>query len=232
MVSKNINNGYYKLKTEDGDKWLHFSRLFISKLEEVTGKNLVEYGEHLQSVDESIDITDQFDAVTDITMAAMAAYDEKNGNDVDYDLYKVGKWLWSACETDEMVIADIITAETGKEESGQIHSSTEKRESNYQYELDEYYLGFIGIDPIKYWDYTLKQLDYMAKCREKYSEENWMRNRNVEFAIYNASINAMNGKQNFRRLKKPADLYKLPSDPKEKAITGKAAERELDKLLK
>ena len=89
-MNKSIKNGYYKLKTKDGDKWLHFSRLFISKLEEVSGKNIVEYGEYLKRIRrKSLDLTEQFDAITDLVHSAgIIANDEKEGNDIDYDSYK------------------------------------------------------------------------------------------------------------------------------------------------
>ena len=101
-------NGYYKLKTKDGDKWLHYSRLFLTRLEEVSGKDIVKFGEHLMSLDNSLNMEAQFDALTDLTMAAMLAYDEKEGNEIDYDLYKVGEWLYNAVEEDDKVFSDII----------------------------------------------------------------------------------------------------------------------------
>ena len=42
----------------------------------------------------------------------------------------------------------------------------------------------------------------------------------------------MNGKQNFKKLKKPTDLYKLSTDTKEQVLTGKAAEKAIDTLIK
>ena len=110
MDSKNIKNGYYKLKTDDGPKWLHFSRLFIDKIKEVSGKNILEFGEYLKSLDNDLNMMSQFDAITDLTMAAMMAYDEKEGNDIDYDLYKVGEWLYWAMEEDEKVLVNIFDA--------------------------------------------------------------------------------------------------------------------------
>ena len=123
-MNKSIKNGYYKLKTKDGDKWLHFSRLFISKIKEVSGKNIVEFGSYVSSLDESLNWQDQFDAITDLSMAAMLAHDEKEGNDIDYDLYKVGEWLYEATEKDDKVISDIFKAlkqnlpEPGKNREG------------------------------------------------------------------------------------------------------------------
>ena len=72
----------------------------------------------------------------------------------------------------------------------------------------------------------------MARRADRVDEEGWAQTRNIEFAIYNTSINSMNGKKNFRKVKKPSDLYKLPSDPEEKVVTGKAAGKLLDSLTK
>ena len=107
-MNKTKKNGYYKLKTKDGDRWLHFSRLFITKIKEVSGKDILEYGEYLKTLDNNLDVTKQFDAVTDLTIAAMMAYDEKEGNDIDYNLYKVGEWLYAAVEEDDRIIKGIF----------------------------------------------------------------------------------------------------------------------------
>ena len=112
-MNKSTKNGYYKLKTKDGDKWLHFSRLFISKLKEVSGKDINEFGEFLKSLDGSLDINAQFDAMTDLVMAGMLAYDEKEGNDTAYTLYNVGEWLHYACEEDESVLQGVFDALNG-----------------------------------------------------------------------------------------------------------------------
>ena len=109
-MNKTTKNGYYKLKTKDGDKWLHFSRLFVSKIKEVTDRDIVDYGEYLKTLDNSMDITEQFDAITDLVMAAMMSYDEANGQDSDYTAYNVGEWLYEATEDDDKVIEGIFDA--------------------------------------------------------------------------------------------------------------------------
>ena len=40
----------------------------------------------------------------------------------------------------------------------------------------------------------------------------WEHTRNIEFAQYNVQYNSMNGKKIFKNLKRPRDLYELPSD--------------------
>ena len=71
-------------------------------------------------------------------------------------------------------------------------------------------LGKYGVDPLLYWKYTLKELDFIAKSFEHKNSLDWERTRNIELATY-SSVITMNGKQAFK-LKKPSDLYALPTD--------------------
>lgn len=70
----------------------------------------------------------------------------------------------------------------------------------------------IGIDPNEFWRNTMRKNSMIALHREKSEESESLRNRKVEFAIYDSSINDMNGKKNYPGVKKPSDLYKLRSD--------------------
>ena len=59
----------------------------------------------------------------------------------------------------------------------------------------------------------------LGEAYENNKENLWLVGRQIEFANYCSSVNSMNGKQNFKKLKKPSDLYSLPSDkiePKKK----------------
>ena len=67
-----------------------------------------------------------------------------------------------------------------------------------------------NVDPIKYWKYTLKELDFISRSFEYRQSLEWERTRNIELANYSSTI-SMNGKQAFK-LKKPSDLYELPTD--------------------
>ena len=111
-MDKNIKNAFYKLKTEDGEKWIHFNRLFVSKIKDVSGKDINQFGKHLQSLDNMLNWEEQFDAITDLVMAGMLAHDENEGNDITYDIEKVGEWLYYAMEEDDKVLANIFEALT------------------------------------------------------------------------------------------------------------------------
>ena len=78
----------------------------------------------------------------------------------------------------------------------------------------------------------MHQLDCIAKHSAFIHNIEWTRTRNIEFSNYSASVNSMNGKQNFKKLKKPTDLYKLQTDTKEIGLSGKAAESAIDSLIK
>ena len=119
-MNKSTQNGYYKLKiyqpsednklTRTGSRWLCFNRLFGTKIKEVTGKDIFEFGEYLKQLDESIDLAEKFDAFTDLAHAAMLAYSEKEGEDIDYTGYNVGEWLYYAMENDDTVLLGITSA--------------------------------------------------------------------------------------------------------------------------
>ena len=66
--------------------------------------------------------------------------------------------------------------------------------------------------PDEFWTGTLRELYLIAKFYENDQNSRWQRTRNIEFAQYNVQYNAMNGKKIFKNLKKPRDLYELPSD--------------------
>jgi len=40
----------------------------------------------------------------------------------------------------------------------------------------------------------------------------WDKVRNLEFAIYNTTFAGMSGEKPYKKIKKPSDLYKLPTD--------------------
>lgn len=70
----------------------------------------------------------------------------------------------------------------------------------------------VGVDPNQYWRNTIRQNSFIRDKFEREEEQLWLRNRQIEFALYNTSVNAMNGKKNFPGVKKPSDLYKLGLD--------------------
>ena len=51
----------------------------------------------------------------------------------------------------------------------------------------------------------------MAQSYQHQTEESWMQTRNLEYASYTTTF-GMNGKKIFKGIKKPQDLYKLPTE--------------------
>lgn len=80
-------------------------------------------------------------------------------------------------------------------------------------------IGNVGIAPEKYWSYTLRENTLLATAFQNRDESSWMKFRNVEYAIYNTSF-SMNGKKIFKSIKKPQDLYSLPSEERKKNSAG------------
>ena len=54
----------------------------------------------------------------------------------------------------------------------------------------------------------------LGEAHENNKEHEWFLTRQLEFAIYRSSIGGMSGKPNFKTVKKPQDLYVLPSEKK------------------
>ena len=113
--------GYYELKWGDQSKWMHLaSRTFIGQIQEVTGKDIVAFGKDLSSTDDKPQ-QEQFDKITDLVHAGFRAYDLEEGIDIDYNAYKVGNWLWEACNESDLVISgvyDTLNAALPKSKGG------------------------------------------------------------------------------------------------------------------
>lgn len=87
-------NGYLAIKIGDDknkkvEKWLHFSTNCWFNLEEDTGKDVLSFMDQMNKGN----TTQQFKDICQIAFAAMKAYDQENGNDIDYNIYKVRDWL-------------------------------------------------------------------------------------------------------------------------------------------
>lgn len=90
---KTKERGYFKLETPEGVKWAHFSRTFITQLQKHTGKDLVTWGQELTEMESEVA---QFDALTDVLYAGMISFCLEEDLEQDFNLYKVGNWLWEA----------------------------------------------------------------------------------------------------------------------------------------
>ena len=114
---------------------MHFSRIFISKIKEVTGKSMTGFGQEMVKVEAKIkDFVEslkneetmttemmeqyeklnweQFDLFTDLVYAGMLAYSAEINEEVDYDQQIVGSWLWDAMNQDDKVLVGINKALT------------------------------------------------------------------------------------------------------------------------
>ncbi len=85
-MNKTHTNGYYKLPN---DQYLHFSMNTWYNLKESTGKDITDYGVALEK---GTDVEKAF-ALAEIIFAAAKAYDQEEGNDIDYNIYKVRSWF-------------------------------------------------------------------------------------------------------------------------------------------
>ena len=102
---KTKERGYFKLDTPDGVKWAHFSRTFITQLQKHTGKDLVTWGQEINKTDDTLT---QFDAITDVLYAGMISFCLEEDLEQDFNLYKVGNWLWDSMNEDDNVASEIF----------------------------------------------------------------------------------------------------------------------------
>ena len=103
MANKTKQRGYFKLPTEDGDRWMHFSMNFILNLEDLTEQTASEWGAELQKQEGLKQITTLCDAV----FCAMIAYSQENNEDVNYNIYAVRNWVAEAATKDPNIIKDM-----------------------------------------------------------------------------------------------------------------------------
>ena len=78
-------------------------------------------------------------------------------------------------------------------------------------------MGVIGVDPDKFWRYTLRELNLIAKAYQENQELEWLRARRLEFAIRKsayipACMSKKGSVQAFKDLKTPKDVYPLNLD--------------------
>ena len=66
--------------------------------------------------------------------------------------------------------------------------------------------------PDDFWSYTMRELYLTCSAFQLHQHFEWERTRNVEFANYNVQYNFTTGKKVFKSIKKPSDLYELPTD--------------------
>ena len=112
MANKTKQRGYFKLSTEDGDRWMHFSMNFLLNLEDLTEQTTTEWGTELKKL-EGIQ---QVSALCDAVFCAMIAYSQENDEEVNYNIYAVRDWVAEAAQKDPKIIsemAEVLTASFG-----------------------------------------------------------------------------------------------------------------------
>ena len=87
---------------------------FIANLQELTGKDITTWGKDLKDKD----TFGQGLAICELMYAAMAAFDQEEGNDIDYNIYKVRNWGVEAMNNDGELaknIMDCLSNSLGKQ---------------------------------------------------------------------------------------------------------------------
>lgn len=100
--------GYLQLPTEQGTKWMHFSMNFLVNLQELTEKDVSTWGRDMREQDPF----KQGLSLCELMYASLAAFDQEEGNDIDYNIYKVTNWGLEAMNNDDKLAANILEAMT------------------------------------------------------------------------------------------------------------------------
>ena len=82
----NKQRGYYSLKIGGEQKTMHFSMNFWASLTETLDVAIEE-------LDKVFTGKLQLSSIRAIIYCGLLAYDQEEGNEVDYNIYKVGSWL-------------------------------------------------------------------------------------------------------------------------------------------
>tara|TARA_R100000781_G_scaffold60150_1_gene38450 strand:- start:839 stop:1213 length:375 start_codon:yes stop_codon:yes gene_type:complete len=82
----NKQRGYYSLKIGGKNRTMHFSMNFWASLTEV-----LDVG--LQDLEKVFSDKSQLSSIRAIIYCGLLAYDQEEGNEIDYNIYKVGSWL-------------------------------------------------------------------------------------------------------------------------------------------
>lgn len=100
--------GYIDLPTAEGPKTMHFSMNFIFNLQEIVEEDVVTW---LSKLDDLGDVDKAF-ATCQIIFSALAAYDMEEGNQIDYNVYKVRNWIFDALNDDPNTMTNILNTMT------------------------------------------------------------------------------------------------------------------------
>ena len=96
--------GYLELTTDEGKKWMHLSMNFIFNLEEHTGEDLITWSKKLSEGTK----VKQTLMICDIAYSGLMAFDQEEGNEIDYNIYKVRNWVVETMNQDSNFTKNII----------------------------------------------------------------------------------------------------------------------------
>ena len=82
----NKKRGYYTLKIGDKNRTMHFSMNFWANFTDILNISLDQLG---SLFDKGISVK----TTRTLIYSALLAYDQEEGNDIEYNEYKVGMWL-------------------------------------------------------------------------------------------------------------------------------------------
>lgn len=98
----NKKRGYYTINLGGKERTLHFSMNFWANFTDLMGISLDKLGEIFEG---GISIS----AIRALVYSAILAYDQEEGNEIDYNQFKVGAWL-EDLNADQLT--DIVNAMT------------------------------------------------------------------------------------------------------------------------
>ena len=78
-------------------------------------------------------------------------------------------------------------------------------------------IGKIGVDPDKFWRYTVRELSLVANAHQHNNILDWERTRHLDYSIKSSSfipacMSKKGSVQAFKQIKQPKDLFELPTD--------------------
>jgi len=98
----NKKRGYYSLKIGGKNRTLHFSMNFWANFTDLLGISLDKLGEVFEN---GISIK----SIRSLIYSGLLAYDQEEGNEIDYNEFKVGAWLE---DIDAEELTNIVNAMT------------------------------------------------------------------------------------------------------------------------
>lgn len=98
--------GYLQIDTPEGAKWMHFSMNALVNLKDINGLDIATWGKELDKAD----TLEQGVLICDLIYSGMLAFDQEEGNNADYNVFKVRNWALEAMDNDDQLATKIFEA--------------------------------------------------------------------------------------------------------------------------